>query len=143
MIGTFNVENIKTDHTYTLDLLHRCKLLCLQEHWLWGIERDKLQELFPGYGSVIKYCDDSEPYLIRHNRRGHAGVAVICDRSLDPIIQPEMEEGNERIIVIGIGDHCTSRYSTVIINAYLPSGSTVTEIEQNTLKMQRLSGLVI
>ena len=61
-----------------------------------------------------------------------------------------MEEGNERIIVIGIGigDRCT-----VIINAYLPSGSTVTEIEQHrdtledakviTLKMQRLSGLVI
>ena len=128
MIG-FYVLNVEcTYHTYTLDLLHRCKLLCLQEHWLWGFERDKLQELFPGYGSVIKCCDDSEPYLIRHNRRGHAGVAVIWDRSLDPIIQPEMEEGNEWIIVIGIGDRCTSRYNTVIINAYLPSGSTVTEI---------------
>ena len=68
--------------------------------------------------SVIKCCDDPKQYLIRHNRRDHAGVAVIWDITLDPIIQPEMEDGNERIIVIEV--QCSHYLCVFTIRQYPP-----------------------
>ena len=88
-----------------------------------------MDELFPGAKHITKCCDDADQIPMLQYRRGHAGVAVLWDKTLDHIIHPEADDGNDRIAVIGIGT-TNKQYQVVLINSYLPAGSSRTEMDQ-------------
>ena len=126
-IGTFNVENIKSNYRYVRELLTHCDVLCLQEHWLFTYEKQIISDLFPEYRSIIRCCDHDEQTINPYHNRGHAGVAIIWKKSIDRCIEPLDSDGGNRNLAITI--KCKDGLLTVI-NSYLPSGSSAKEIQE-------------
>ena len=119
VIGTFNVENIKTNKVYVCDLLQKCQLLFLQEHWLFAFEKDYLNKEFPDFNNCAKSCDEYDQIPRSYRTRGHAGVAVMWHKCIDKYIEI-LDCQSERILPIrlNLGD-----LKVVIISSYMPAGN--------------------
>ena len=118
VITTFNVEDITANMTYTDNLLERCDILCLQEHWLHTYEGEKeLNNRFPNHNHIIKCFDDNIPVLPQMRTTGHSGTAILWKKDLDRIIEP-LSDGSDRLTTVKV--HSENNV-IVLINTYMPT----------------------
>jgi endonuclease/exonuclease/phosphatase family metal-dependent hydrolase len=103
------------------ELLKSHDIICLQEHWLWGFEKQEMKEMLPNYGMHVKTVDE-EMDMVEHTHRvtGDGGVATVWSEHIDSIMVPVQEEGNSRVMVT----ECSLATSICLINCYLPSGNS-------------------
>ena len=120
-IATYNVQGINTNILYVEELLKKHDIVCLQEHWLWGFEKQDLNLMLPQCGVQIRSVDDGNE-ILEHSHRitGHGGVATLWKKHLNVNMKPVDEEGNCRILVT----EYNSKPPVCIINCYLPSGKS-------------------
>ena len=98
-IGTYNVDNIKSNVVYTQSLIDICDILFIQEHWLYKFEQSTIQTLFPTVNWFVKSADEYDPQLLTHYARGHAGIGILWNNKVDHLMEVQREEGSERIAV--------------------------------------------
>lgn len=125
-IGTYNVENIKSNFMYVHKLLEICDVLCLQEHWLHTYEKSVLSDMFPEHKVLIRCHDHEEQVLHAQHGRGHAGVAILWSKEVDTIAIPAEDDGNNRNIAITLQLMPTP---ITVINSYMPAGNTACEVQ--------------
>jgi hypothetical protein len=129
-VGTLNVDNIMTNTQYAQEMLASCDILCIQEHWLFSFEKPLLHELFSGHKIAIKCFDEDDPIPPSHRPgRGHAGTAIIWNKSVDRYISP-LADGSDRLLAIEIRSCDTHERPIVLINTYMPAGNIRAEIQK-------------
>ncbi|VDI08389.1 Hypothetical predicted protein [Mytilus galloprovincialis] len=75
-IITCNIEGVKGNAAYLSDLSKEQDIICLQEHWLWSFELQKLDEKLADYKIFGRSHDCNEPITNYQIPRGRAGVAI-------------------------------------------------------------------
>ena len=109
---------------FTQQALESNDILCIQEHWLFKYEIDKLSTLLKGKDFAARSIDEYDPLPPTNRPRPQGGVATLWSSELSPYIKA-LDEGNERILPILIDkpglDLC-------LINCYLPSGNSTSAI---------------
>ncbi|CAC5406055.1 unnamed protein product [Mytilus coruscus] len=119
-IITCNIEGVKGNSAYLSDLSKEQDIICLQEHWLWSFELQKLDEKLTDYIKVFGRSHDcNEPITNYKIPRGRAGVAIVWPKKFDKVIS-KLDDGNERIIAIEI---MSVPKPTCLINAYMPTNA--------------------
>jgi hypothetical protein len=127
-VGTFNVDNIKSNAHYVNELLKTCDILCLQEHWLYCFEKPLLQHIVPDYKVTVKCSDEEDPIPPSHKPgRGHAGVAVIWNSDVNKYVFPLLT-GSERLIALEIKNCNMLSKPIIVINTYMPAGNIRADI---------------
>ncbi|CAC5406067.1 unnamed protein product [Mytilus coruscus] len=115
-IITCNIEGVKGNSAYLSDLSKEQDIICLQEHWLWSFELQKLDEKLTDYKVFGRSHDCNEPITNYQIPRGRAGVAIAWPQKFDKVIS-KLDDGNERIIAIEImkalTSHLTSRANMI------------------------------
>ncbi|VDI59355.1 Hypothetical predicted protein [Mytilus galloprovincialis] len=117
VIGTLNVQNAISNQLYVNQVLKRCDILCIQEHWLYTFEKDKLNDFSSFHNVEAKSVDDRADTEIFIKNRGYGGVAVFWRNDLDHAIK-FMPDGNERTTVLLFN---IKERPLCIINNYMPS----------------------
>ncbi|CAG2201913.1 unnamed protein product [Mytilus edulis] len=97
------IEGVKGNAAYLSDLSKEQDIICLQEHWLWSFELQKLDEKLADYKIFGRSHDCNEPITNYQIPRGRAGVAIAWPQTFDKVIS-KLDDGNERIIAIEIID---------------------------------------
>jgi hypothetical protein len=116
------------------------EILCLQEHWLWSYQADKVfTELLQNRKFAVRSTDEFNKIPPGPNIRGHGGVAVSWKDSLDPFIQV-LKEGIERILPIII--KLEDSIPVCLICCYLPSGSDKNSVNTFSEDMALLDELI-
>ena len=115
-LATFNADGLKSNIIYVTELLTKCDVLLLQEHWLHRYEEAMLEKLLPNFNYHIKCYDDDSLVPPLHGSKGRAGVMVIWHPNLNHVIRP-LPDGSTRMIVLQING---SEVFT-IINTYMPA----------------------
>ncbi|CAC5406056.1 unnamed protein product [Mytilus coruscus] len=118
-IITCNIEGVKGNSAYLSDLSKEQDIICLQEHWLWSFELQKLDEKLTDYKVFGRSHDCNEPITNYQIPRGRAGVAIVWPKKFDKVIS-KLDDGNERIIAIEI---MSVPKPTCLINAYMPTNA--------------------
>ncbi|CAG2245623.1 unnamed protein product [Mytilus edulis] len=126
IIGTLNVQNVKSNALYIKNLLRDVHVLCIQEHWLFNAEKKIIAEITENSGYIAKSVDDNDdPDFNISMKRGYGGVAIIWKKEINENIK-ELIDGGNRIQAIHIqqGDK-----PICLINVYMPSDSKNADIE--------------
>ena len=125
-IESLNVEGVSSNREYAKFRIDASLIYCLQEHWLYNFEKDRMDEFFPDHKNSIRCIDDDEPIEPSHRPiYGQGGVVTLWHKSINHLVQPT-DEGNQRILVTLFNfDDCP----LCVINCYLPSGSSAKAIE--------------
>ncbi|CAG2197890.1 unnamed protein product [Mytilus edulis] len=126
IIGTLNVQNVKSNALYIKNLLRDVHVLCIQEHWLFNAEKKIIAEITENSGYIAKSVDDNDdPDFNVSMKRGYGGVAIIWKKEINENIK-ELIDGGNRIQAIHIqqGDK-----PICLINVYMPSDSKNADIE--------------
>ena len=97
-------------------------ILCLQEHWLWGFQKDWIQNNFPEFKTLVRCHDSNDPITNFHVPRGQAGVAILWSNKLSDAITC-LDVGNERIVAIEVDVDI----KICLINVYLPTNKNDSE----------------
>ncbi|VDI67835.1 Hypothetical predicted protein [Mytilus galloprovincialis] len=126
IIGTLNVQNVKSNALYIKNWLRDVHVLCIQEHWLFNAEKKIIAEITENSGYIAKSVDDNDdPDFNVSMKRGYGGVAIIWKKEINENIK-ELIDGGDRIQAIHIqqGDK-----PICLINVYMPSDSKNADIE--------------
>ena len=116
MIATLNVDGLQSNLTYTSDVLSKCHILCIQEHWMLRYEVKLLTEFFPEHNFMAKCIDDNAPALPRYRTRGHAGTAIIWRQDIDHMVEP-LQDGSDRLCAALV----KTNPETILVNTYMPT----------------------
>ena len=102
-------------------ILKNFPIICIQEHWLFDFEKDRLSKLIPGRSFHSRSVDQDEPIIPTHRPLcGWGGVATLWSHELDMYVT-RTDEGNNRVLATLFD---LPGYSLCIINCYLPSGQS-------------------
>ena len=85
-------------------------VIAIQEHWLYGFEKNKLEEVSPHYNWHTRSADDDDPIPPTMRNRGHGGVAIFWKKKYTD--HEELPDGSPRTVAIRISN-------TIVINSYL------------------------
>ncbi|CAG2257430.1 unnamed protein product [Mytilus edulis] len=124
-IGTLNIQNARSNELYLKQVLKRCEILCIQEHWLYSSEKHYLNTVSNMHEVEAKSVDDNIDTPYRHfryhmwKRLWGGGVATFWRKDIDNAVK-YMPDGNERIIVLTVN---TKEQPICLINVYMPSGN--------------------
>ncbi|MEW8545343.1 MAG: reverse transcriptase family protein, partial [Candidatus Thiodiazotropha sp.] len=114
---SFNVEGVKGNASFLIQLTNEFSLICLQETWLWSFESGVIDSLIPSYDSFVRCSDMYDNISNFQVPRGKGGVAILWPKCWSNIVK-RLEDGNERVQAVEV----LSDISNVcIINAYLPT----------------------
>ena len=58
IIGTLNVQNVKSNTEYIKYILKSANILCIQEHWLFSAEKNILTDITNDIAFAAKSVDD-------------------------------------------------------------------------------------
>ena len=119
-IGSLNIQGVKSNITYLKTLLGNLDVLCIQEHWLFSLEKSYLETIDQNFTCTAKSVDDLIQRLDYKHRRGFGGVCIMYRKELEPYIEV-LDIENVRLNVINIA---TEGKSTLLVNAYMPSNIT-------------------
>ena len=126
VISSINIEGVKSNVTGLQDVMKTSHIVCVQEHWLWGYEKDDLASLAGDDWNYHIVCADvAFPIPKSERRRGHGGVAILWKRDLQDSFR-RLDEGNERIIAV----ECKSQNSNIcLLCAYMPTSGYSDTVE--------------
>jgi len=116
-VATLNADGLKSNIIYITELLTKCDILLLQEHWLHNYEKALLKELLPDHNYHIKCYDDNSLDPPLHRTKGHAGVMTIWHPDLNHAIT-QLPDGSTRMVVLQLRG---KEEILTIINTYMPA----------------------
>ncbi|CAG2236430.1 unnamed protein product [Mytilus edulis] len=116
-IGTLNVQNALSNQLYLVNVLKKCDILCVQEHWLYSCDKHKLQEVNDTHVCEAKSVDDDLDTEILVRNRGYGGTAVFWRKDIDRAVK-FTSDGNDRIVVLTFN---ISNNPLCLIGVYMPS----------------------
>jgi endonuclease/exonuclease/phosphatase family metal-dependent hydrolase len=98
------------------NILDSLDVLLIQEHWLFGFELQKLDDIHPDFNSVSKSVDMMDPISSLQKPRGYAGTAILYKKSLSNslILHPD---GCHRIIAVTLK---LQEMKLLLVNVYMP-----------------------
>lgn len=133
-ITTFNVKGIRSNLAYAHKILENSDFLLLQEHWIYNFEKEKLQDLFPGYKVFSKHVDDEIKLQHSFRPRGHGGIAIVYKEEIVPSVT-QLPDGDCRVQAIKIAGK--DKLPICLVNVYMPARGTVNGLDQyeNSLAM--------
>lgn len=118
-LATFNCRGVMGNSIYVTNIMDSCDIVCLQEHFLYPDYNDYLLTLHSEYTGIVR-CENSLN-VFDCPRRRKGGLAIMWRKSMNYTIEPMIDIGSDRILVIKIsGVYCQPVY---IINVYLPSAN--------------------
>ena len=147
-IGTFNVQNVKSNSLYLQKLLKEVDILCIQEHWLYCNEKQQLSKIDPNFVCAAKSVDDNDSDLHRIIGRGYGGVAILWRKSIDEKLRI-IPDGGSRIQALLLEQE---NQPICILNVYMPSDSknanteykdTLSEIDEIMSKYGQTHNIII
>ena len=114
---SLNIEGMQSNQVYIRDVIeqHNPDIICVQEHWLFNFEQNKMSEIHPLYDATTKSVDDNDPISPKQRPRGYGGVSILWKKDLPVTVMPD---GSNRTMVIQIGNAKT------LVNTYLPCRGT-------------------
>ncbi|MES9904544.1 MAG: reverse transcriptase family protein [Sedimenticola sp.] len=116
-IAVLNVEGVKGNASFLINLARQHKIICIQETWIWSYEDNVIKNLVPNYEAFVR-CDDMNETISNFQApRGKAGIAIMWPKNWSGSIK-SLECGNERIQAIELH---LKQAKICIINAYLPT----------------------
>ena len=116
-------------------------IICLQEHWLYKFEKERLQDLLPRWkGQHIRCFDENLLLPNTHRPGGRGGVATLWKEHLSPYANSQEDDGNERIIVTTFN---IPSFPLCVINCYLPSGNSTDALSYFREDMDVLHTLLV
>ena len=119
-ISTVNIEGVKSNIPFLIELSKSEPIICIQEHWLHDYEQSVMENLIPNYSGSVQGWDINEKVTNFKARRGKGGVAIMWPKHWTQYIR-QLDEGNERIIGIEVKG---SPNSIFIINVYMLTKET-------------------
>ena len=125
-LATLNVENIRSNHATISKDLNSTDIILLQEHWLYGFEKEDICTNLTLWNAEVRSVDDTDNIMPISRPQGYGGTATLWKHEISPHIKTSME-GNERILPILLE---TKTNKTCIINCYLPSGNSTEAAEK-------------
>lgn len=109
-----NIEGVKSNIPFLIELAKCEQIICLQEHWLNDYEKCAIENLVPNYTAFVRCWDSNEKVTNFKARRGKGGVAIIWPKSWAHQVK-RLDDGNERITGIEVkGCKETSTYFACI-----------------------------
>ena len=108
---------------------------------MYKFEQHYLKEQFPTSSYSIKSSDQYDQQLLPHYRRGHAGVAAVWSKNLDPLIEAKEEEGSERVLVCILGKSPGPKFT--VICTYMPAGNTKDELTEYAAVLDEVHELTL
>ncbi|CAC5403356.1 unnamed protein product [Mytilus coruscus] len=117
ILRTLNVQNALSNQLYLVNVLKKCDILFVQEHWLYSCDKHKLQGVNDTHICEAKSVDDDLDTKIFVRNRGFGGTAVFWRKDIDRVVR-FTSDGNDRIVVL------TSNISNnplCLIGVYMPS----------------------
>ena len=94
-------------------------IVLLQEHWLYGYEKDEVNINLPQWKAIARAVDDKEPLPPTARVTGYGGTAILWKDELTALVQ-QVGEGNARILPLCLK---LQNKDICIINCYLSSGN--------------------
>ena len=122
---------------YLSEISKCCSIICLQEHWLYRFEIDKLENSLKDFKVHAKCDDDYEPIQSFQRPRGKGGVAILWHKNIDKHVKT-LDEGSERIVCVEI----SSDPPTLLICSYLPTRGYKTSREEYIYQISILEAVV-
>ena len=94
---SFNCKNIRTCEYVMDDLLvkYEADILLLQEHWLFGCQLHRLNEISDLCVGQSKSVDTGDLILPVQMPRGYGGKAILWKKQIDHVIKPLDVGGNQ------------------------------------------------
>lgn len=108
-----NVEGIQSNIVHIREIISKYNpdIICLQEHWLFHFEENKISEIHPAYHFSIKCIDENNPIAPKQRPRGYGGICILWKKELQVTVLPD---GSIRTQAIQVGS------STILMNTYMP-----------------------
>ena len=120
-ICSYNCKNIKTSGLAINELFEKdYQILLIQEHWLFQFQIQLLGEIGENICYAGKGVDLNDPIQPVQLPRGHGGVAILWNKTLDKFIT-SLPDGGERIQCIQFKDQHYPK-PVLIVSAYFPTG---------------------
>ena len=127
-VSTVNIEGVKSNVPFLIELSKCEQIICIQEHWLHDYEQSTIENLIPIYSTFVRCWDINEKVTNFKARRGKGGVAIMWPKQWTQYIK-RLDDGNERVIGIEVK---ASPNSVFIINVYMPTNETNSQSNFNT-----------
>ena len=126
---------------YTHEILQKLKILCIQEHWLYKCNKSYLDKTFPCWTSSIRSIDEYEEdeEMLSRFPRGKGGVATMWRKEFSNYVT-KCSEGNTRVLPVKLS---LGALQILIINCYLPSGTSPTALISYDEDMDIISELIL
>ena len=101
---TLNVKNMKTNMTYLQSLAKPHHIILLQEHCLYAFETTLAQQVYGNSNYHIQRVNDIDPLPPTQPPRGHAGTAILWNKSLNRgrVIAIEIKSKSRNICLINV-----------------------------------------
>ncbi|MES9903311.1 MAG: reverse transcriptase family protein [Sedimenticola sp.] len=116
-ITSSNIEGVKGNAAFLIDIARSQQVICLQETWVWTFESTIIENIIPNYNAFIRCEDMNENISNFQAPRGKAGIAIVWPKEWSGCVK-SLQGGNERIQAIEL---CLQSENLCIINAYLPT----------------------
>ncbi|VDI80532.1 Hypothetical predicted protein [Mytilus galloprovincialis] len=103
-IGTLNLQNALSNQLYLVNVLKKCDILFVQEHWLYSCDKHKLQEVNDSHVHVCeaKSVDDDLDTEILVRNRGYGGTAVFWRKDIDRAVKFTSDGNDQKLRVIEV-----------------------------------------
>ncbi|XP_063411607.1 uncharacterized protein LOC134694525 [Mytilus trossulus] len=122
---------------YLSMLEKRADIIMLQEHWLHNREKQALQEFLTDFLCLVKCFDDDKTSDPTERRRGHAGVAICVNKTLQNLVEL-LPDGCNRVIAIRLN----IKQPLVLICVYMPTRGGNITIEDFKSVLDELSEII-
>ncbi|CAC5412819.1 unnamed protein product [Mytilus coruscus] len=115
-IAACNIEGVKSNSKYLIDLCKKFGIICLQEHWLYSFQQHELDQYLPNKHSTARSVDSVDDISSINLPRGKGGVSISWPSNISHLVK-KLSDGNERIVAIDIN----TETKLCIICTYLPT----------------------
>ena len=117
-LTSFNVEGLKNNNLYALEVIKKSDIVFLQEHWMYTYQIPELPGMIDDHMSEAICTDHFDRAPATHVPRGYGGVAITWKPEIHPYIRNGIKIENTRIITKKV---CYRDMQINLVNVYLPS----------------------
>ena len=96
-LATVNIEGIKLNIPFLIELARWEQIICIQEHWLNDYEKSAIENLVVNYTAFVRCWDSNKRVTYFKARRENVGVAIMWPKSSVHQVK-RLDDGSERII---------------------------------------------
>ena len=131
------MKNVTSNAVFVHELLRRTDICCLQEHWLFTFQLEKLDLIHQDFNSHAKAVDSRDPISPLQIPRGYAGTGILYRKNWD-LKTNLLPDGCDRVVALELD----TSPKICIINTYLPCRGNTTK-EQFKSVLQQVEELLV